>query len=62
MTDAFASDAFGLMRQVEVSDGADPAIFVASIAELAFDRSDPISREIGDNRRRCAQTHIANLA
>jgi hypothetical protein len=57
-----AGDAFGLMCQIEVGDGADPAIFVAPIAELAFDRRQPITREIADYRRRRAQTRIAELA
>ncbi|WP_051592527.1 hypothetical protein [Methylosinus sp. sav-2] len=63
MTNAFdAGDAFGLMCQVDVGDGADPAIFVAPIAEPAFDRRLPIAREIADTRRRRAQTHTDNLA
>ncbi len=57
-----AGDAFGLMRQVEVGDGADPAIFVGRIAEPAFDRRLPIAREIANSRRRRAQTHIDNSA
>jgi hypothetical protein len=56
-----AGDAFGLMRQVEVGGGADPAIFVTPIAELAFGRH-PIARTVADYRRRCAQTRVADRA
>ncbi|WP_400767113.1 hypothetical protein [Methylosinus sporium] len=48
-----AGNAFGLMRQVEVGSdevGADTALFVAPIAELAFGRY-PIAREIADYHR-----------
>jgi hypothetical protein len=37
-----AGDAFGPICQVEVGDGAEPAIYIAPIAELAFDRQHPI--------------------
>ena len=48
------------MCQVDVGDGADPAIFVAPIAELAFDRRHPIARAVADYRRRLAQAHVAS--
>jgi hypothetical protein len=47
---------------VEVGDSADPAIFVAPIAALAFDRRHPIAREIADYRRRRAQRHLLDRA
>ncbi|PWB89059.1 hypothetical protein C5688_17820 [Methylocystis sp. MitZ-2018] len=56
-----AGGAFGLMCQVEVGDGADVAIFVAPIAELAFGRH-PIARAVADYRRRCAQTRVVDSA
>ena len=57
-----AGDSFGLMCQIEIGDGADLAIFVAPIAELAFDRRHPIARAIADYRRRRAQAHAADRA
>jgi len=57
-----AGENFGLMCQIEVGDGPDPAIFVTPIAELAFDRRHPIVREIADYRSRRAQTRVADSA
>ncbi|WP_400770643.1 hypothetical protein [Methylosinus sporium] len=57
-----AGDAFGLMCQLEVGDDGVPAIFVTPIVELAFDRLNPIAREIADYRRRRAQTRVADSA
>lgn len=63
MTNVFdVGDAFSLMRQIEVGDGDVPAIFVAPIAELAFDRRHPIARAIADYCRRHAQAHVADRA
>ncbi|BGE84999.1 hypothetical protein Ms3S1_14350 [Methylosinus sp. 3S-1] len=47
-----AGETFGLMCQVEIGADAARAIFVAPIAELAFDRRRPITREIVDYCRR----------
>jgi hypothetical protein len=55
-------DTFGLMCQIEVGDDPDPAIFVAPIAAVAFDRRHPIAREIADYRRRRAQAHLVDRA
>jgi hypothetical protein len=63
VTGAFdAGEVFGLMCQVEVGDGADPAIFVSPIVELAFDRRHPIARAVADYRRRRAQTRVGDTA
>jgi hypothetical protein len=47
-------DAGSLMCQVEVGADANPSIFVAPIAEFAFDRRHSIARAVAEYRRRRA--------